>query len=289
MVIMETMRPGVSVVVPVLDQADELEEQLAALVEQSCDEVFEIVVADNGSRDRSGEVARTWAARDSRIRSVDASQRRGAAAARNIAVAKSNGSVVAFCDADDLVQPGWLQALVHGMRRPDVGLVAGAFDFALLNGGVPGVVLSYTAHFDFLPAGLGANLAVRRTVLERLGGFDEALIAGEDIDLCWRAQLSGYRFAEAPAAVVAKRERSDRAGRRAQLMSYGRHDVELFRRYRHHGMPRNGRLTAKTYIWLMLNAPRTLWDGRLRSRWTRAFFVRLGRLRGSLAGHIMYL
>lgn len=286
---METTRPGVSVVVPVLNQADELEQQLSALVEQSCDEAFEIVVADNGSRDRSREVARTWAARDSRIRTIDASQRRGAAAARNIAVAKSHGSVVAFCDADDLVLPGWLQALVSGVRGSDVGLVSGAFDFALLNGGAPGIVRSYTAHFGFLPAGLGANLAVRREVFERLAGFDEALIAGEDIDLCWRAQLSGFRLAEVPAAIVAKRERSNPAGRRAQLMSYGRHDVELFLRYRDHGMPRNARLTTKTYLWLLLNAPRTLWDRRCRSRWTRAFFVRLGRVRGSLAGRVMYL
>ena len=59
----------------------------------------------------------------------------------------------------------------------------------------------------FLPAGLGANLAVRREAFEAVGGFAEELLIGEDIDLCWRLQLEGYRFVIEFGAVVAKRER----------------------------------------------------------------------------------
>ena len=87
-------------------------------------------------------------------------------------------------------------------------MVAGVFDFWSLNGR-PGAPLqpAATQQLGFLPAGLGANLAVRRSAFDEVGGFAEELHVGEDIDLCWRLQLRGFRFAVATDAVVAKRER----------------------------------------------------------------------------------
>ena len=64
-----------------------------------------------------------------------------------------------------------------------------------------------TRQLGQVPAGLAANLGVRRSAFESVGGFDEDLRVGEDIDLCWRLQFAGYRFAAVPEAVVAKRER----------------------------------------------------------------------------------
>ena len=90
-------------------------------------------------------------------------------------------------------------------------MVAGVFDFWSLNGlpASPPTTGTPLRQLGFLPAGLGANLAVRRDAFEAVGGFAEELLVGEDIDLCWRLQLGGFRFVVASDAVVAKRERPE--------------------------------------------------------------------------------
>src|SRR4051794_22763342 len=276
-----------TVVIPVLDQAVLLNEQLRAIAAQDLTLPYDVFIADNGSHDETLSVIERWADRDPRFRGIDASQRKGPAAARNAAAAEAAGDALAFCDADDVVSPSWLTGCVAALGGADV--VAGAFDFGALNGRPGGSpVQHYTSHFEFLPAGLGANLAVRADAFRSVGGFDETLTAGEDIDLCWRLQLQGWHFVYAPAAVVAKRERTDARSRRHQAFAYGRHDVALYRRFRSSGMGRNLRLTGKTYAWLVLNAPLALVSSARRTLWTRSFFIRLGRLVGSAGQHVFY-
>jgi cellulose synthase/poly-beta-1,6-N-acetylglucosamine synthase-like glycosyltransferase len=264
-----------------------LDQQLQAISSQELPLPFDVIIADNGSRDATASVIARWTERDPRFRGIDASMRPGPAAARNAGVAGAAGDAVAFCDADDVVRPGWLAGCVAALGAADV--VAGVFDFDTLNGRAGrSPVQHYTSHFDFLPAGLGANLAVRTEAFRSVGGFDETLTAGEDIDLCWRMQLRGMRFAAAPDAVVAKRERTDARSRRRQAFAYGRHDAVLYRRFRVSGMRRNVRLTGKTYAWLVLNAPLALVSRPRRSVWTRSFYLRLGRLSASAAQRVFY-
>lgn len=276
-----------TVVIPVLDQAALLDEQLRAIAAQKLSLPFDVIVADNGSRDGTASVIARWGDRDPRFRGIDASRRPGPAAARNAGAAEATGQALAFCDADDVVGPGWLAGCVAALSAADV--VAGVFDFDALNGrSGRSPVQHYASHFDFLPAGLGANLGVRTDAFRSVGGFDEFLSAGEDIDLCWRLQLQGRRFAAAPDAVVAKRERTDPRSRRRQAISYGRHDAALYRRFRAHGMRRNLWLTVKTYAWLVLNAPLALLPGSRRVLWSRSLFIRLGRLAGSVEQRVFY-
>jgi glycosyltransferase involved in cell wall biosynthesis len=278
----------VSVVVPVLDQARELSQQLEHVLGQESGTPFEVVVADNGSTDDSVPVAHAFARADERVVTVDASARPGPAAARNIGVSAATGDALVFCDADDVVAPGWLAACVRALE--DCDAVAGTFDFASLSGGssAAGVDVYSAEHFGFLPAGLGANLAVRADAFRAVGGFDESMRAGEDIDLCWRLQLAGYEFTSTPDAVVAKRERADAAARNRQQFAYGRHDARLYRRFRTAGMRRDVRLTVRTWAWLVLNAP---WAGvspRRRETWARAWYLRVGRLVGSWEQRVFY-
>ena len=183
----------ISVVVPVHNGMPWLEDQLVALVAQQCPEPWEVVIADNGSTDRSAAFARDWADDHENFRLVDASTVEGAPAARNAGVQAAAGELLVFCDADDVVQPGWLASFAKALDEVDV--VAGVFDFWSLNGlrTSPDQPASMR-QLGFLPAGLGANLAVRRQAFEAVGGFAEELLVGEDIDLCWRLQLAGYRF-----------------------------------------------------------------------------------------------
>jgi len=278
--------PVVSVVVPVRDGVRWIDEQLAALVAQQCDTAWEVVVADNGSSDGTGASVRRWATRHPVVRLVDASARIGPAAARNIGVVGARGRLLAFCDADDVVQPGWLRACVRALDEADVA--AGTFDFTSLNGGGPSSpVVAATRQLAFLPAGLGANLCVRREAFDQVGGFAEDLLVGEDIDLSWRLQLGGFRFAVAPDAVVAKRERAGAVQVGRAAWSYGRSGPVLYRRHRSAGMGRDLRGAVTSWLWLVAALPGLL-DPAVRVRWMRTVGLRAGRLAGSLHQRVFF-
>src|ERR1700678_1621886 len=147
----------ISVVVPVRDGLPWMEEQLRALVEQESPQPWEIVVVDNGSTDQSLAVARRWAESEPRIRVVDAPGASGPGAARNVGVRAARGELLAFCDADDVVQTGWLSAFAEPLAGADVA--GGVFDNWSLNGVAapsPGAAAPppVMRQFSFLEAGL---------------------------------------------------------------------------------------------------------------------------------------
>jgi GT2 family glycosyltransferase len=270
----------ISVIVPVRDGLPWIEQQLRALSDQRCEVPWEVVVADNGSLDGTRAFAEEWARTHPGVRVRDASARAGPAAARNGGVAVAGGRLLAFCDADDVVQPGWLAACVEALDSADVA--AGTFDFTSLNGAPASPpVPAASRQLAFLPAALGANLAVRRSAFDAVGGFAEELAVGEDIDLSWRLQLHGFRFAVAPGAVVAKREPSAPGEILRTAWSYGRSGSVLYRRFRADGMHRDLRGAAKEWLWLLLACP-ALGRAGTRRQWARTFGLRAGRLAGSV-------
>src|SRR6266545_10527 len=100
-----------SVVVPCFNSAKTIAIQLEALANQTWSEPWEVIVADNGSTDSSVAIAESYKKRLPHLRIVDASDRRGAGHARNVGAAAAAGDLLAFCDADDEVAPGWLSAM----------------------------------------------------------------------------------------------------------------------------------------------------------------------------------
>lgn len=272
--------PLISVVVPVLNGMPWVEHQLRALAAQQIEVAWEVVVADNGSDDGTRSCVMRWSERYSRIHLVDASARRGEAAAKNVGVRSARGRFLAFCDADDVVRPGWLASMLAALV--DADLVAGMFDFSVLDGGPKSVpVPPATRQLGFLPFGLGANLAVRREVFEAVHGFCEELPTEDDVDLCWRLQLAGYRFAVTADAVVEKRERSGVKPMFRAALGYGRCGPRLYGRYRADGMRRDMRGAAKAWVWLVVASPGLVIPTR-RRQWVRTFGIRAGRLAGSV-------
>jgi GT2 family glycosyltransferase len=201
-------------------------------------------------------------------------------------VQEAKGDLLAFCDADDVVLPGWLAACVAALEKADI--VAGYFDFWSLNGIAPsGPVPAAIRQLGFLPAGLGANLAVRRDSFDRVCGFNEEPLPGEDIDLCWRLQLQGFRFDVAPDAVVAKRERAEFRQVFRQAYAYGRCGPVLYHRYRLAGARRNLAGALKAWGWLFYALPQLRHVER-RLEWARAAGMRSGRLKGSLEEKVFF-
>lgn len=231
-----------SVVIPAYNAQDTLPQQLDALIQElpEFSELegpgIEILVCDNGSEDATSELVRQLAYSVPQLRLIDAAARRGPAAARNIGAESAHGQVLLFCDADDLIAPGWVPALLNAVDEAD--LAAGVLEGRTLNRGHRASVtweVSSEITLPFwprYPAGATSNLAVRAEVFRAVSGFDESLRTGEDIDFCWRVQLAGFRFTRAPDALVHSRQREGRRAVFRQAYSYAAGQRALKVKYR---------------------------------------------------------
>lgn len=226
-------RPSASVIIPVYNGGSTLSGQLDAIISQTGGQVLEIIVSDNGSTDRTRDIALTRASEGVRV--VDASARPGASAARNIGALAAEGDVLLFCDADDVVADGWAAALIQALSRAD--LVAGVKEGRSLNLANRASVswessaeirMPYWPRFE---AGSSSNLGIRADVFSAISGFDENLSASEDVDLCWRAQIAGYSFHRVPSAVVHTRQRDGRVAVFRQGFAYAAGERAMRRKY----------------------------------------------------------
>jgi glycosyltransferase involved in cell wall biosynthesis len=281
----------ISVIVPVRNGMPWLEQQLRALAEQDCTEPWELLVADNNSTDESMVVVHEWMNLSHMIRLVDASMATGPGGTRNTGVEAARGEILAFCDADDVVQSGWLKAHVLALAEAD--LSAGVYDFWSLNGLATPSPVAYAPPpalglFGFLPAAGSGNLGIRRRAFEDIGGFAEDLMTGEDFDLSWRAQLSGHRYVLNTGAVVARRERQGFKAVFRRFTAYGRCGPVLYRRFRADGLRRDLVLAAKTWVWLAVSSPGLL-QPEFRGRWARIAGWRIGRLLESVRQKVLFL
>jgi GT2 family glycosyltransferase len=191
--------PAVSVVVPTYDCAALLARCLDHLMRQTAPpDVFEVVVVDDGSMDRTPELLAERAAAWPPL-AVVRQPNRGPARARNAGIRAARAPIVAFVDSDCEPDAAWVQAILGAFERdPEAVGVEGKTITR------PDEVRPFTHQIENLRGGVycTANVAYRRWVLERVGGFDEDFFYGhEDTDLAIRAGRFGpIRFA--PEAVV---------------------------------------------------------------------------------------
>lgn len=187
---------------PARDAAGTLGTLLESLESQSVGRrSFEVIVVDNGSRDRTSEVASAGGA--TVVGLADANR----SLARNAGAGRARGKVLAFTDADCVAAPEWLEELIVGLAQAD--LAAGPIQPVLNQ--PPNAVERFEALWRFrqeeyvrssgwAPTG---NLAVTAQAFERLGGFDPSMrIGGEDVELGLRAREAGMRLAWRPLAAV---------------------------------------------------------------------------------------
>lgn len=222
----------VTVVVPVKDRPDGLARLLSSLRADSPEAA--VVVVDDGSR--------------TPVTATDATVVRhevglGPAAARNTGARHASTPLIAFADSDCEVSRGWLSTLLAHLSDPRVAACAPRVRAAP----APGVLARYEVHGSPLDLGdrparvapgtrlsyvPSAALLVRAADLERLGGFDEEMRLGEDVDLVWRLVASGRVVRYEPSATVQHEVRPTTAAWLRQRFGYGSSAAALDRRHR---------------------------------------------------------
>ncbi|MDR7605630.1 MAG: glycosyltransferase [Armatimonadota bacterium] len=194
----------VSVVVPARNEEPRIGACLRALLAQDYPrEAYEVIVVDDGSTDRTAEVAEGFGLVVLRQRPL------GRAAALNLGVNHARGEVVAFTEADCVPAPDWLRRLVTPFADGSVGACSGE----VLGAGGSWVTryveatsplrLSQRMRAKPWPVFVGSNMAYRKAVFQTLGGFDASVGRAEDLEMTWRVARDGrFHLAACPGAVV---------------------------------------------------------------------------------------
>ena len=216
--------PRISAIVPTRDRPEMLRGLLESLAAQRIDpDVLEVVVVDDGSAQPVAEIVSGTSAKGPVEMRSERQDPAGLNAARNLGVARSSGEVVAFLDDDTLADPDWAEAMLQAFADPQCAGVAGRIQLAI-DGHEPRWLAgnrSYLSELDLGPSGLwlddgpepaGANCAMRRADLARLGGFraeldrrGASLVSNGDTELFRRLRGSGGRIRYEPRARVAHR------------------------------------------------------------------------------------
>lgn len=279
----------VTVVIPCKDVVGTIEEQLEALTVQDFTGAVEVLLCDNGSTDGLSAHIETWRQRYGlALRHVDASGRPGVSHARNAGLAAATTGVVAVCDADDVVSPEWISALLEEIRS-GCSVVGGAIDVRVLNDETrqawrPGPPRDRLPEkLGFKPYAIGANLAVRRDDALSIGGWDEDYVGGgDDVDFSWRLQLAGHRIGFAADALVHYRYRTDLRGTARQARAYARCEARLLVQYADQGAtsyrPSRTRIEVS---WLRHNLRDLVSSRAGRGRWLYKASTVAGRLIGA--------
>ena len=214
--------PRISLLIPAHNEEVVLNDTLTAMAAlQYSKDSLEIIVINDASTDRTGEIADRWASRDSRIQvlHLSAAERAGGkSAALNRGMHRARFETIAVYDADNTPEPDTLLHLARQLAvHPELGAVIGTFRCVnrkknLLTRLINIESLSYQwivqagrwmlLRICTLP---GTNLLIRRSVLQDLEGWDPNALT-EDAELSYQIYEAGFKIKFVPYAVTWEQE-----------------------------------------------------------------------------------
>jgi len=202
-------RMKISVIIPVYNDPSGLKDTLNSLVEQNFSkDLFEIIVADNGSTDETFSVSESFIDRYPKlVRIVQENDIQSSYAARNKGIKEAEGLIITFIDADMTVEKDWLQKVVESLQKnqPDclvcnlAVIHRGKSIFALYDKMVSFPIEQYVKEMHFTPVGC---LTIYKEIFNKIGLFDSNLISGGDHEFGDRVYEAGYKISYAPDIVM---------------------------------------------------------------------------------------
>lgn len=230
--------PDISVIIPVYNCSKTIEKCLDSLSSLEYPN-YEIIIVDDGSTDDTAKICQSYH-QTKVIRTVNG----GPSRARNIGVREATGEIVAFTDGDCIVHRRWLNELANGFSREDIACVGGnqisppdETDFGRYvqeTFSVLGFATSYMkTHTNMTETrhNPSCNSAYRKSLFEKVGGFDELLWPGEDVDLDYRLNQLGYTLIRNPEAIVKHYRPQSLSELGSMMQRYGGSAFLLLKKY----------------------------------------------------------
>lgn len=197
----------VSIIIPAYNAEAFLAETLESALKTAY-APLEVIVADDGSTDKTLDIARHYAARDERVR-VIAQQNMGVCHTRNNAIREARGTYILPLDADDLIEPSFVPAAVSILKeRPEVKVVQPRADFFGTKSGewhLPLFSLDTLAHRNII----AVTAVFRKADWERTGGYCAEIIAREDWEFFTHLLKDGGEVVRLPDIVLHYRVHSN--------------------------------------------------------------------------------
>lgn len=203
----------ISVVIPLYNSEKYISRSICSVIQQTCQD-FEIIVVDDGSTDHGANIVRQF--NHPKIRIIQ-QKNGGVSAARNTGIHASQGELIAFLDADDEWLPNHLE-IIHALsvKYPQCGVFGTSYFFKKENGnsslpilpdkftfqGKEGIMDNYyeMASGTDLPMQTSAY-AVRKEMIEKIGGFPTGIPSGEDILTLARLQaICEFAYSKEPTS-----------------------------------------------------------------------------------------
>lgn len=195
--------PLISVIVPAFNEESVIKLCLSSLKDQSLPRAcFEVILVDNGSVDRTREVARSSRG----PLALTVLERKGVriSALRNLGASIARGEILAFLDADCLAPRHWLHQVADLLRADDFRIIGGQYRIPSDATWVGRVWYGDLWRMKDGPVSYvpGGNLAISRELFLNLGGFDETIVTTEDAEFCERAAASSVPIIAVPSLSV---------------------------------------------------------------------------------------
>ncbi|WP_313814390.1 glycosyltransferase family 2 protein [Glutamicibacter sp.] len=233
--------PGVSYIMPVLNEADYLQEAIDCILAQDYEGSKELIVALGPSTDNTDEVAQRIADADSRVRLVDNPQGR-TPMALNLAIKQAVHSIIIRVDAHSEIPLNYTKRGVDTLFRVGAHDVGGLMD---ARGKTPvqrAIAASYHSKFGFggpayhsgAPEGEAesAYLGIfRREIFDEVGYYDETMWRAQDWELCLRIRQAGYKVWFDPELKVGYYPRDNFGALISQSFASGTWRGEIARRF----------------------------------------------------------
>ncbi|MDP8265966.1 MAG: glycosyltransferase family A protein [Candidatus Aceula meridiana] len=189
--------PSVAVVIPAFNCSKTIAQTLGALRRQTYRGPIEIIVVDDGSTDQTSQIVKSFE-EVLYVRQDNA----GPATTRNTGFKSSTSEIIFFTDSDCIPHEDWIERSVASFTDKKIAAVSGSYDIAnpqdpLAMSIYREILFRHTKLMPAFPKAFGSyNVAIRRNILESLGGFNTGYRypSGEDNDLSYKILLLGSKI-----------------------------------------------------------------------------------------------
>jgi glycosyltransferase involved in cell wall biosynthesis len=227
--------PGISVVIAVLNEGEDISQCLDSIIRQTYKGEFEIIIADGGSDDNTNEIIKEYQIKLSNIVLLS-NEKSNQAAGRNLAISKAKFDLIAYIDGHSFADEKWLECLMDTYLDKQntnifgVGSVYFNSDNSMFTKASDLVLRSLPAGANeehFLNATTLKEVdnayacLYRKEVFNQIGGYKEYLLTGEDLELNQRAVKAGYKLYVNPDSKVYYKRKSNLLDFSKQQFRYG--------------------------------------------------------------------